>query len=320
MARTLEDIARELIATVDADAGYLLGVQWLVKRYGQLATRTKLRHLRQVGQLSVPAPVSAGTITATRGSQVITGDATATAAWSNELVGWHIRPRTNWYEIVGYQVVGGVGQLRLLNTYEEDTSTDGTYYAVLRWVPVDPEAAYLGNDFVFARRFTPPLKLRDYSILDATAPSRPLISGGPGMVVEAPTRADGVKRVELYPYSSTSENYFYLYWRQVADLTADDVLPSTVPAWALIEGASIDLYRYKMAQAITAKNNEAAAFWRNEMRTQETKWERYLIDMIGADRGQDDTSFLLQTAGFAGMPGDITTARQHIVAGWNWQP
>ena len=79
MARTLEDIARELIATVDADAGYLLGVQWLVKRYGQLATRTKLRHLRQVGQLSVPAPVSAGTITATRGSQVITGDATAPA-------------------------------------------------------------------------------------------------------------------------------------------------------------------------------------------------------------------------------------------------
>ena len=29
---------------------------------------------------------------------------------------------------------------------------------------------------------------------------------------------------------------------------------------------------------------------------------------------------IAQTAGFAGMPGDITTARQHIVAGWNWQP
>jgi len=320
VARTLEDVARELIATVDADAGYTLGVQWLVKRYGQLATRTKLRHLRQVGQLSVPAPVNAGTATITRSTDTVILDATATAAWSNDQVGWHIRLRTNWYEVVGYQVVAGVGQVTLLNTYEEDDVADGSYHVVLRWVPVDSAAAYLGNDFVFARRFVPPLKLRDYSILDAAAPSRPMISGGPGMVVEAPTRADGVKRVEFYPYSSTSENYFYLYWRQVADLTADDVLPATVPAWALIEGASIDLYRYKMAQAITAKNNEGAAFWRNEMRTQETKWERYLVDMIGADRGQDDTSFLLQTAGYAGMPGDITTARQHIVAGWNWQP
>ena len=138
------------------------------------------------------------------------------------------------------------------------------------------------------------------------------------MVVEAPQLPDGRKRVEFYPYSTTSESYAYVYWRSVGQLTYSDFLPPSVPAYILIEGALIDLFRYKMSQAMNANNGESAAFWRNEMRTQETKWKDHLVEAIGADRGEDDTSFILKHLGEALGPTDITTARDHILAQWNW--
>lgn len=313
MARTVEDVARELIATIDSDAGYLLGCQWLVKRYGQLATRTKLRHLRQVGQLSVPAQISSGTATATRGHRRVTLDSTAQAACSNTVVGWHLRMRTTWYEVVAY---GGT-YLDLKDTYEEDTSTDGSYRLVQRWVPLDPAADYIGDNFIHPR-LRRALKLRDYSVLDRLDPSRQTISGGPSVVVEAPPTETGRKRVEFYPYSTTSENYFYLYWRGVDELKPADYLPPYVKPWALIEGALIDLMRFKAAKCADSKDLEGAAYWRNEMRTQETKWERYIVDLIGADRGEDDTTVLLQAAQMDGMNiQDITTATDHILANWS---
>ena len=55
MPVTIESVARQLIASVDSDAGYLFGAQWIIKRYEQLAIKAKLRHLRQVGQVSTPS-------------------------------------------------------------------------------------------------------------------------------------------------------------------------------------------------------------------------------------------------------------------------
>ena len=157
--------------------------------------------------------------------------------------------------------------------------------------------------------------LVDYGELDRAAPSRSAVSGTATHVAEAPQLPDGRKRVEFYPYSSTSESYAYVYWRSVGQLTYSDVLPPSVPSYILIEGALIDLFRYKMSQAMNASNGESAAFWRNEMRTQETKWNDHLVEAIGADRGEDDTSFILKHLGAARGPTDITTARDHILAG-----
>lgn len=99
MPVTIESVARQLIASVDSDAGYLLGAQWIIKRYEQLAIKAKLRHLRQVGQVSTPASITTGAITISRGSNLVTPDAAALAAWTTSLVGWHIRGRVTWHEI-----------------------------------------------------------------------------------------------------------------------------------------------------------------------------------------------------------------------------
>ena len=315
MPVTIESVARQLIASVDSDAGYLLGAQWIIKRYEQLAIKAKLRHLRQVGQVSTPAAITTGAVTITRGSNLATPDATALAAWTTSLVGWHIRGRVTWHEITAHNIA--TGALTLLSDFEEESVAAGSYTLIQRWVPLAADVGYLGDTFVNPRRRMP-LELVDYSRLDAEAPSRSAISGSATHVAEAPQLPDGRKRVEFYPYSSTSESYAYVYWRSVGQLTYSDVLPPSVPSYILIEGALIDLFRYKMSQAMNANNGESAAFWRNEMRTQETKWNDHLVEAIGADRGEDDTSFILKHLGAALGPTDITTARDHILAQWNW--
>ena len=155
----------------------------------------------------------------------------------------------------------------------------GSYTLIQRWVPLAADVGYLGDTFVNPRRRMP-LELVDYSRLDAEAPSRSAISGSATHVAEAPQLPDGRKRVEFYPYSSTSESYAYVYWRSVGQLTYSDVLPPSVPSYILIEGALIDLFRYKMSQAMNASNGESAAFWRNEMRTHETKWNDHLVEVV----------------------------------------
>lgn len=317
MPVSIESIARQLIASVDSDAGYTLAAQWIIKRYEQLAVKAKLRHLRQVGQIATPASITAGTITLARGARHVVADATAKAAWTTSLVGWHLRGRVGWYEITGHNLAAGT--LELLGTYEEDALADGTYTLVQQWIPLPEDVGSLGDTFINARRRWP-LHKKDFEILNLEAPSRPMIAGTARVVAEAPPLPDGRRRIEFYPYSTTSESYYYIYYRSVGQLSWTDSLPSSVPAYALIEGASIDLYRYLMAKAASANNMEKAAFWRNEMNTRETKWKDYLVEAIGADRGEDDASFIMRTVGSMSGPVDIMTARDHIAAGWNWPP
>lgn len=318
MALTFEQVARHVVAAVDSNATYLLAFEWIKKRYEQLATRAKLRHLRQIASVSVPAALDTGTCSITRGTRVITGDAAATAAWGTFLIGRHIRLRVTWYEIVGYSVVGGFGTLQLADDFNEDTVADGSYRIVQRFSTLAADAAQIGDTFINPRR-RHPIDLWDYQKLERHAPSRPQVGGGAMVVAEVPNEpSSGVRRVELYPYASTSETYFYVHWRTPYGITMDDYVPAQLPVYGLIEGGLIDLYRYKMGQAIDAGKQEAAAIWRNEMRTQETKWEKFIVEMISADRGEDDASFILKHISSQVEPRDIVTAREHVLADWNW--
>lgn len=324
MQATLEDVARQVVGAVDGDFGYPVAAQWVMRRYEQLATRTKLRHLRQVGQCIMPATVVAGKVTATRDSAIITGDATATAAWNalnptepfpTKLVGWHIRVKVAWYEIIGYQTIAGVGTITLRENFAEDTSTLVGYWITLRWVPLSKDAIWLGHTYIQMRRRMP-INLIGYEALDLSAPSRPRVGYGPDICAEAPETPDGIKRMEFYPYTTTSEAIFYLYWKDVPLYSMTDPLPPRVRAYALKEGALIDAFRYLMSQALKKEKPDLAATWRNEARTQETKWEQYLRELIRADRSEDDATFILKKAGIQTRAFDIQTAVDEIYARW----
>jgi hypothetical protein len=52
---TVEEIAREVIASLNSDAAYLLAVKWADSRYKQMVSRARFRHLRTTGTISIAA-------------------------------------------------------------------------------------------------------------------------------------------------------------------------------------------------------------------------------------------------------------------------
>lgn len=310
---TLESIAADINASVVNGPGYTFIAKWVQNRYQQWATRSKLKHLRQLGQVNIPAAITTGLATFTRDSSVVVFDATAGAVINaNKLAGRYIRGSVVWYEILDaqYDVAGNV-TARLKQPFAEATVTLGAYTIVSRYTPVDPRAAYLGNSFVHARRRRP-LQRMDMDQLNLQAPFRPLVgSAGPQYFAEGP-EVNGVKTIEVYPYSTDSEALFYVYWQNPPELSLTEELSSNVKAYALKEGALIDLYRWKMSQALDKGAVEVAGFWRNESRAQETMWERYLSELIGADHGDEDGQFVLKMMAGNSQLTEIRTARDHV--------
>jgi hypothetical protein len=297
---TVDDAAREALAAVDTDAGFLRAVDWASDRYRELTNRSRYRALRKVGEIVVPAKITTGTITTTRGSNIVTGDATAQAEWvQHDLVRRHFRasPGRAWYEIEGMVVSGATTTLRLKSPFSENAVSGGAYEIVQRWTRVDDDARSLGK-FVWMR-FGRELEKTTLTELDVLFPDRLLVTaGGPFFVAEIGVDDDGVRLVEIYPYASTSEIFHYVYWPHSPRLRPGDSLPEGIDPYVLREGVVMDIYRWEMSRAIRAGNIEAAAVWRNEFRSQRQSWEQAIRDAGKADKGQTDVSLILRSGTF----------------------
>jgi len=311
---TLESIATQIVASIGGDIGYPLVAEWVRARYQQLATRVKLKHLRQLGQVNIAAPVTLTSITATRDSDTIStvvGSVIPSLRGPNSL-GWYARVSVVWYEVVEYNVTNsGVLFVKLKQPFAEESVTGGTCTLVQRYVKLDASAVQTGTSWVHARRRRPVLRTT-MEKLNTIAAFRPLInSGGPEWVADGP-EIEGRRTVETYPYSTTSEALFYVYWKDVPSISITEELPSSIKEYAMKEGALIDCYRYLMNQYLKKSQVDVAGFYRNEMRAQETKWDDYLMELIQADQGEDDGQFILRMLGNSPAIGDIRTARDLV--------
>lgn len=309
---TLDSIAADTVAAIGSDSlGYPIVAKWVLARYQQLSTRVKLKHLRQLGQVNIPAAITTGLATFTRGSDRVAVDSTAAAVLSASTVtGRYIRGGVIWYEIIGYSA----NTIFLKAPYAENTVTLGAYTIVSRFTPVDPRASWLGRSWVHARRRIP-LSRTTMDALNLQAPYRPLVgSSGPFAVAEGP-EINGVKTIEVYPYPATLEALFYVYWQDIPEFSLTEELSARIKSYALKEGALIDCYRYLMNESLKKSEIDKAGFYRNEMRTQETKWEQYLRELIGADQGDEDGQFILKMTGSGYNAGEIRTARDQVWAG-----
>lgn len=320
---TLETVARQVVAAIDTDAGYLLASQWVNVRYQQIATRARLRSLRSVGLVTVPAPIVAGLATFTRDSVYVTGDATATAAWNTTILtnGWWIRVRNIWYEVVAHETISGIGRLTLAAAFGEDSMSAGAYTLYQRWVPLAADCQFLGKSFLNLRRRVP-IQFRTMEEVDRMDPSRRFVKGwGPVTCVEAPVSPAGVRRVEFYPEPSTSETYGYLYWRKPLPLAPTDELPFFIPEYVLREGALIDLYRFMGSKAANKDKLDIAGYWGNLAARQETKWnETDWREAVASDRAEDESTFILRHAGTEFQTYDVTNAKDDILARWTGLP
>lgn len=331
----VEQLAREVTAALDTDAGYVLAAQWIDSRYRQLCSRARLRHLRKVGEVVIPAAITTGAVACVRGTTRVYGDADAVEAWlgAGDLEGWSVRLRSAWYEVSSL----GSNYLELAVAYAEADLGDiegfglvpfgdgdegfgggvvesGGYVLVRRYVPLALDARWLGT-FVHARlrREVHPVSHAELDI--AVGERLEVHSAGPRVFAEVGTNAAGARLVEFYPYCRSAEHVRYVYWSIPPRLGLFDEIPAQIDPYVLKEGALIDLYRYESARAARSGAIDVAALMRNEMRAQATAWERNILEAIGTDRGSDDVSFVLEARFADSRAGrDISTARDEVWA------
>lgn len=324
---TMEEVAKRVLLDVnlyDAKNGdrMLLAADWVYDRYVELVRIARFRQTRKLAYLALPAYVEAGTITATRGSAVVVGDATAQAAWAAAFTvglsivvdGWFFRTRTAWYELDS--IVGA--NMTLKSAFgESDVAAGGAYKLVKRNHLLSTSARWLG-EFVHTRRLTPLTRVH-IDQLNADWPSRPAIGGNCSMVAEVGMDADKTARlVEVYPPAKEVEIVAYTYWEDIARLDLDDYFPAFLDVDVLKYGAMINAYQHKAVIAADQGKMDVAAMYGNWAQRQQTLWKNeYIPQAIASDRGLDDIAFIVSSIrDMSGGGRDVMTARDHVVAGW----
>lgn len=304
MAVLVSQVVDAVLGAVDSSAGPQIVAGWCSERYRELTNRSRFRHLLKVGELVMPAAVIAGTVSLTAGSNIVTGDATAKAAWAllaSSIIDRQFRASSqrNWFRITG---INGSGNLILESNYVTPfgtapaTITGVGYVIAVRFHSLAEDLRHMG---VFShQRLLTPLEEISHQELDEAMTARVLVADIPRYVCEQGVDKEGHKIVEIYPYAKTDQLIRYSYHTFSPDLRLDSTLPAEIDLHVLKTGALVDLFRWEMTKALRANQPEIAATWRNEMNTMVTRWEDKIREAVKADRGSDVLSFQFITTGF----------------------
>lgn len=312
---TVDELARDVIASIATNVNALAAAKWIDNRYNEMVSKVKFRHLRQVGELSLPGVYDTGTLDATRDSTAIAGtdtefDTYVTAFGGEEYCA--IRPSSTWYAIT---TVGSETSITLTSAFAEDDIEDSSYKLVKRYHALATDARWIGDFYITRlRRKLASVSLDELNIL---APGRVLAGSLPTHVAQIGVDSNGYLMYEIYPPPDVSELLHYIYWKLPTALTIGSTIPPVIDPYTLKEGALIDLYRYEKALAIRKGNVEQAAVWRNDENVQITRWDRIIGDAIRTSRGSDDITLILDM--FRGNPmglGEQRTARDYIYDNW----
>lgn len=315
MAIQVSEVARTVVANLGLDSGFELASQWVSQAYRELCARAKFRHLRQYGQLFLPAPIQSGSCTVTLNSPTVTLDATALAACqANQFLGFpdgftglFFRPSvgTVWYRIAE---CSAAGVLTLETPYAQDNQfliTSGSsqsgiaFYITQRYLELDPKARQLGVfvcDFMYR-----PLDMKSEDELNIFWSNRPWVWNYPQWVAELNSnknRTGYPKQVELAPWPLQSTTLHYTYWETPEGLGWDDFVPPTIDPDILRTGAEVKACSNAAGKAIRMGKLEEAAFWTNISNQRRTEFEQKVARGIRNDRGAEDLAFRLRRNGW----------------------
>lgn len=295
---TVEEIARDVIGSLGTDAGALLVAKWTDNRYQQLVSKVRPRHLRQVGELLLPAKVDDGLITTTRGSTDVSGDSDTTWATSPTTSPgeyWQFRASSAWYDISS---VTDDDTITLSTAFAEEDITEGPYSIIKRYHALDATARWLGRFYHTRLRKEIPVVSLDE--LGLEAPGRYLVGSYPALVAQVGVDTSNYLKVEVYPPPENTEIIHYIFWDLPTTLTISSTIPLQIDPYVLKEGVLIDAYRYEKARALRRGNVDQAGIWRNDEKAQETIWKRAMQDAARTDRGVDDITLILGLRGPTG--------------------
>lgn len=304
---TVEQIAHAALRDVGDAPGVLNASAWAQERYEELAT-VRLKHLLRHSAVVVPAVVTAGTVTVTSGSDIVTGDATAQAAWNADLVGRFLQVGNVWYRI---KTVTATPTLQLETVYTETTAAGASYKVVARYVLLPDDVQYLARTFTHTR-LRRPIVVGTLQELERMVPDRLYNTGGPHYVADVGVDPVSSRRMlEVYAYSTQAEALSFRYWAKPRKFQANDELPDFIDEATLKEGVLVNCMRWLMAEALRKQDKEGAAHWRNEYRAQETRWLKvFKPQLIKRDQALEDFAIEMRD-GRTGYR-DVRSARDEV--------
>lgn len=273
---TFEELARRAQGhTQQASAPMPLIVQWASDRVQEVLGVRQVVTLKHNLELSIPGPVTSGTVTAVRGSRALTGDSTAQAAWASLPAdfpqGWFIRCASTWYRIAARtQTV-----IELESLFAEADRAGVSYQIVKRYHEL-PDTVYQvdTNSFVLGR-IGQPLTFYAEDVLNGLYPNRwGLYLGGlstPHSLAEVEPAASGARQLEVYPYPSQSEMLTYNAYMEPEPYTMLTRLPLGLQVHHLLYGVIADIYEWA-ANASGIKEQDRQLLL-NEKNRNLTRWE-----------------------------------------------
>ena len=298
---TVEEVARQALASVNSAGSYLLACQWIADRYIELMSRTRFRARRKVAELVVPATYQEGTVSVTQGSDAVVGVGTT---FVDAMVGQFFRAGHIWHEIGD---VTDATNLTLLNPFTDETVTDQEYVIVNKRIELPAAVRWFGETMINLHTGQR-LQRMNWVELAISDPARFDAFSDPQVFTEVGINpATQARQLEFYPYPDHDVLIGYAYWEIPPILAFDDDIPTHVDTYILKAGCLVDIMRYEMAKAAQAGQVDQAAFWRNEARAQETYWEKKITEAIGMDRGTDDVSAILMLGNSGNRQGPLST-------------
>lgn len=301
---TIGEVAHAAAALLGVD-NFATALKAANLRYQELATGRRMLHLRAIFDVVVPALINAGTMTITQRSNIVTGDATAQAAWTKDIVGRYVLVKSAFYKIADLQPDKTI---ILTTNYIETTVTAGGYKIIDREVKLNNTVAQIGTMVNMNLRL--PIRTQDQDYLNTQAPARSSVASGPVVASKIGEDPDQSPIYEFYPYSNTDTLVQYTGYKDVPELEADEMVPRVIPATVLIDGVQVDLMKAEMVKALQSGNADVASLWMNEHARQRTIWNKSKSIVFRNDVTTDDATFILQMGfGFGGSPQDFDSIR-----------
>ena len=319
---TVDELCRDIVGSLGLSESYLIAARWIDNRYKEMVNRVRFKHLREIGEVQIPATYDGSdddaTVDATRDSTAVTGTDTE---WETTFPGsegdqeyYYIKISSAWYKIAS---VTDDTNLVLATNFSEDDVDDGTHKIVKRHHALDSNARWLG-EFVLTRLRLPLGKPIPLEQLDREAPGRILTDQFPRCVAQVGVDSNGYLMVEFYPYSAKSEIVHYVFWNIPTALTVSSTIPSVIDPYQLKEGVLIDAYRYLKSKAYQSGAVDIGNSYRNDEFAQATKWERYIMQAVRSDQGADDKTFILQMYSERLRAGVMRTAHDYVYQNWSY--
>lgn len=315
---TVEELVRDVLSTTNTNAGALSIAKWINNRYCEMVSKIRFRHLRQIGELNLPAANSTGTVTVARDSSSVAGSGTdfddngLGGTISSGYDNWFFRARTAWYRL---STITNDISLTLASTFAETSVSAGSFHLVKRLHALDTTARWLGKFTLTRLRI--PIDTIPAPTFEARQPSRTLVGPYPTEVCQIGSGSSGQPIVEFYPAAKDSEIVHYVFWDLPSTLSLTSTIPQVIDDYVLKEGVLIDVHRKEKFRATQAGALDLANSHGNWEMRQQTIFNRAIQDAKRTSRGVDDITFILNFFQQKGTRIPVErTARDHIYNNW----